>query len=108
MQKTLSYHHRGGDIPLLGDTIPKHIHKIVERFSDHEAVVSLPQQRRLNYHSLAEATDELARGLLGLGFKQGDRIGIWSTKNIEWLLLQLATARLGIILVNINPAYLPK
>jgi len=108
MEKTLSYHHRGSDIPLLGDTIPEHFHKIVERFPDHEAVVSLPQQRRLSYRSLSQATDELARGLLGLGFKRGDRIGIWSTNNIEWLLLQLATARLGIILVNINPAYRPK
>jgi len=108
MKKTLSYHHRGGDIPLLGDTIAEHFHKIFEHFPDHEAVVSLPQQRRLTYRALAEATDELARGLLGLDFRRGDRIGIWSTNNIEWLLLQLATARLGIILVNINPAYRPK
>lgn len=100
-----SYFHRGGDIPLLGQTIPEHFLAIVSRFPDQQAVVSLPQQRRLSYRELSDATDELARGLLGLGFKQGDRIGVWSTNNIEWLLLQMATARIGAILVNINPAY---
>lgn len=106
--KTFSYHHRGGEVPLLGDTIPEYLGKISKRFSGHEAVVSLPQKRRLDYRDLAEASDELASGLLGLGFKRGDRIGIWSTNNIEWLMLQLATARIGVVLVNINPAYRPK
>lgn len=108
MKKALSYHHLGGDTPLLGDTIPEHFRKVVERFPDHEAVVSLPQRRRMSYLDLAQATDELAHGLLGLGFRQGDRIGIWSTNNLEWIILQLASARLGIILVNINPAYRPR
>ena len=108
MQKSLSYHHRGGEIPLLGNTLPEHFLKIVAQFPDHEAIVSLPQNRRLSYRGLSKAADELACGLMSLGFRQGDRIGIWSTNNIEWLLLQLATARLGIILVNINPAYRPR
>jgi fatty-acyl-CoA synthase len=107
-EKTHSYHHRGGDVPLLGATIPEHFRSIVARFPDHEAVVSLPQQRRLSYRGLALAADELARGLVGLGFVKGDRIGVWSTNNIEWLLLQLATARIGAVLVNINPANRPK
>ena len=100
----LSYFHRGGNEPLLGATIPAHLAGITGRLPDNEAVVSLAQQRRLTYAQLEAAVEPLARGLLGCGFNQGDRIGIWSTNNIEWLLLQLATARIGAILVNINPA----
>jgi len=100
-----SYFHRGGDAPLLGSTIPDHLSEICRRFPNHEAVVSLPQNRRLTYAQLDDEVLALARGLLTLGFGKGDRIGIWSTDNIEWLLLQLATARIGVILVNINPAY---
>jgi len=100
-----SYFHRGGDAPLLGATIPRHFQSIVERFAAREAVVSLPQQRRLTYRDFATAIDRLAAGLAALGFKRGDRIGVWSTNNVEWLLIQMATARIGAILVNINPAY---
>ncbi len=100
-----SYFHRGGETPLLGTTIAEHFLSIVGRFHDQEAVVSLPQQRRLNYGEFSEAVDQLARGMASLGFGRGDRIGIWSTNNIEWLLVQMATARIGVILVNINPAY---
>ncbi len=103
-----SYFHRGGDTPLLGQTIAEYFLSIVNQFPDQEAVVSLPQQRRLSYREFSDAIDELARGLLGLGFKRGDRIGVWSTNNIEWLLVQMATARFGAILVNINPAYRPR
>jgi len=103
--KATSYFHRGGDIPLTGSTIPEHFHSIVKEFPQHQAVVSLPQQRRLKYQDFSAAIDELARGLIGLGFKRGDRIGVWSTNNIEWLLIQMASARIGAILVNINPAY---
>jgi len=107
-QTDKSYFHRGGDVSLLGATIPEHFTGIVARFPDHDAVVSLPQERRLSYQELSEEVDLLARGLLGLGYAKGDRIGIWSTNNIEWLLLQTATARIGAVLVNINPAYRPK
>ncbi len=103
-----SYFHRGGDTPLLGQTIAEYFLSIVNQFPDREAVVSLPQQRRLSYREFSDAIDELSRGLLGLGFKRGDRIGVWSTNNIEWLLVQMATARIGAILVNINPAYRPR
>jgi len=103
-----SYFHRGGDEPLLGVTIPEQFSRIVQQFPDREAVVSLPQDRRLTYQQLSNEVDQLARGLLGIGFNRGDRIGIWSTNNIEWLLLQMATARIGAILVNINPAYRPR
>jgi fatty-acyl-CoA synthase len=100
-----SYRHRGGEEPLLGATIPEHFAGIAEQFADQEAVVSVPQKRRLSYRQLSEAVDQVARGLLGLGFRKGARIGIWSTNNIEWLLVQMATARIGAVLVNINPAY---
>jgi len=102
-----SYFHRGGNTPLLGATIPAHLAGITERFPDNEAVVAIAQDRRLTYAQLEAAVEPLARGLLGCGFNLGDRIGVWSTNNIEWLLLQLATARIGAILVNINPAYRP-
>lgn len=103
-----SYFHRGGIEPLLGATIPEHFTGIAERYADREAVVSLPQSRRLTYAQLHSSVDQLARGLVAVGFSTGDRIGIWSTNNLEWLLLQMATARIGAILVNINPAYRPK
>jgi fatty-acyl-CoA synthase len=100
-----SYFHRGGDTALLGSTIPEHFLEIVDRFPGHEAVVSIPQQRRLSYREFSTAVDRLAAGLINLGFKRGSRIGVWSTNNVEWLLIQMATARIGAILVNINPAY---
>jgi fatty-acyl-CoA synthase len=103
-----SYFHRSGTVPLLGKTIPDHFASVVEKFPEREAVVSLPQGRSQTYTELAESVDHLARGLLGIGFRKGDRVGVWSTNNIEWLLLQMATARIGAVLVNINPAYRPR
>jgi fatty-acyl-CoA synthase len=103
-----SYFHRGGDEPLLGATIPEHFARIVAKYPDREAVVSLPQEERFTYQEFSDRIDELARGLVGVGYQKGDRIGIWSTNNSEWLLLQMATARIGAILVNINPAYRPR
>ncbi len=100
-----SYRHRGGTEPLLGATIPERFSAIVERFPDSDAVVSLPQNRRLRYLELESEIDRVARSLLAAGFRRGDRIGIWSTNNIEWLLLQLASARIGVVLVNLNPAW---
>lgn len=98
----------GGDEPLLGATIPKHFASVVEKFPEREAVVCIRQKRRLSYSELSTEIDQLARGLVGMGYGKGDRIGVWSTNNIEWLLIQMATARIGAILVNINPAYRPK
>ncbi|MCK5237481.1 MAG: AMP-binding protein, partial [Deltaproteobacteria bacterium] len=103
-----SYFNQGGTTPLLEETIPEHFSGVVRSFPSSEAVVSIPQNRRLKYIELAESVDRLARGLLAMGFTKGDRIGAWSTNNIEWLTLQIATARIGAILVNINPAYRPK
>jgi len=103
-----SYYQRGGEEPLLKATIPEHFSSVILKFPDREAVVSCHQSRRLSYRQLSDAVDQLARGLLGIGFAKGHRIGVWSTNNIEWLLLQMATARIGAVLVNINPAYRPR
>ncbi|WP_198408700.1 fatty acid CoA ligase family protein [Desulfotalea psychrophila] len=100
-----SYYHCGGMEPLRGGTIAEHFADVVRRFPEQEAIVSLPQEKRLSYRELADAVDELAKGLLGIGFTKGDRIGLWSTNNIEWLLVQMAIAHIGAVLVNINPAY---
>ncbi len=108
MRPPASYFHRGGTLPLLGKTIPGHFADMAQKFPDREAAVSLHQHRHLTYSALSDSLDLLARGLMGMGFGQGDRIGIWSTNNIEWLLLQMATARMGAVLVNINPAYRPR
>jgi len=104
----LSYVHRGGDEPLLWATIPDHIRTIAKRFPNRDAIVSCHQNRRLNYTELMRQSDALAKGLLALGFAKGERIGVWATNNVEWLLVQLATARIGVVLVNINPAYRPR
>ena len=100
-----SYFHRGGEPALLGLTIGEHFTAIARQHGEREAVISRHQQRRMTYGELARETDVLARALMALGFERGERVGIWSTNNIEWLLLQLATARIGVVLVNINPAY---
>jgi fatty-acyl-CoA synthase len=102
-----SYRHRGGEVPLLGCTIPEHFAGVARRFADREAVVARPQGLRLTYAELAARVDEVARGILAVGFGPGDRVGVWSTNNLEWLLLQLATARVGVVLVNVNPANRP-
>jgi fatty-acyl-CoA synthase len=107
-ERARSYFHRGSEEPLLGRTIPQHFAAVAERCAEREAVVALPQRRRLRYAELGRAVDDVARGLLALGFAAGDRIGVWSTNNLEWLLLQMATARVGAILVNVNPAYRPR
>lgn len=100
-----SYFRSSGETPLLELTIPAHFNRIVNKFPEHEAVVSLPQGKRLTYSQFAEEIDLLARGLMGCGFGRGDRIGIWSTNNLEWVLVQMTVAQIGAILVNINPAY---
>ncbi len=100
-----SYVHNGGDTPLIGVTIPQLFEDIVARFSEHEAVVSMPQDVRFNYSSFRDKARQLAKALLAVGVSKGDRVGIWSTNNLEWVLLQMATAYVGAILVNINPAY---
>ncbi|MEZ5967193.1 MAG: AMP-binding protein [Planctomycetota bacterium] len=100
-----SYCHRGSHEPLLGSTIGDHLAGVVATHAPREALVSVPQQLRLTYQDLAARVDAIARGLLALGIDRGDRVGMWSTDNAEWVLVQMATARIGAILVNVNPAY---
>ncbi len=102
---TRSYLHRGGTTPLVGLTIDEFFREMVDRFPDRDAVVALPQKKRLTYRDLDGEVQRVAKALLALRVKKGDRVGIWATDNAEWILLQLATARIGAILVNINPAY---
>jgi fatty-acyl-CoA synthase len=102
---SLSYAHGGSAVPLLGETIGANLERTVDRYPDNEAVVSRHQERRFTYAQFDEAVDVVARGLLDLGLEVGDRVGMWSPNSYEWLLVQYATAKAGIILVNINPAY---
>ncbi len=97
---------RGGqDIPLIEQTIGRFFDEMVERVADNDALVSRHQQIRLSYRQLQSQARQLASAMLKSGLQPGDRIGIWSHNNAEWVLTQLATAYAGIVLVNINPAY---
>ncbi len=93
------------DIPVLDDTIGANLARTVGAHGDGEALVAVHQSIRWTYRELAERVATLARGLLGLGLAKGDRVGLWSPNYAEWTLLQYATAEIGVILVNINPAY---
>ncbi len=86
-------------------TIPALLAETVARFGEREALVFPAQNIRWSYHELARQVDALAAGLLSIGLKTGERIGIWSSNRVEWIVLQYASARIGLILVNINPAY---
>ncbi len=90
---------------LLTETIGANLDRTVTRFGDREALVSCAQGRRYSYADLGAAVDELARALMAAGVRAGDRIGIWSPNCAEWTLVQYATAKVGAILVNVNPAY---
>ena len=100
-----SYAHNPGGVPLIGETIGDNLERVARRFPDRDAVVSVHQGRRLTYAELARETDRLARGLVAAGVEHGERIGIWSPNSLEWVLIQYATAKVGAILVNVNPAY---
>jgi len=100
-----AYEHRGSDLQLLGATLDAHLREVVARFPEREAVVSIPQGARVSYAELDERVQRLAAGLVASGVERGDRVGIWSTDNVEWVLVQCAAARIGAVLVNVNPAY---
>ncbi len=105
MTGQLSYAHGTGGTPLLGDTVGADLARTVARFPDREALVDVPSGRRWTYAAFGAAVDELARALLASGIAKGDRVGIWAVNRPEWVLLQYATARVGAVLVNVNPAY---
>ncbi|KQX67030.1 AMP-binding protein [Angustibacter sp. Root456] len=101
----LSYTSATSDTPLLGETIGANLERTVARWGDREALVDVPTHRRWTYSELDVEVDELALGLLDRGIEKGDRVGIWAPNCAEWVLLQYATAKVGAILVNVNPAY---
>jgi fatty-acyl-CoA synthase len=101
----LSYSSGTSAIPLLGETIGANLDRIAATYPSEEAVVSVHQGVRYTYAELRDATDEFARGLMALGVEHGDRVGIWSTNNVEWVVAQFSTPKIGAILVNVNPAY---
>jgi fatty-acyl-CoA synthase len=101
----LSYAHGTSPIPLLGETIGENLRRTAERHGERDALVVRSQNYRATYRELYDATSVLARALIASGIEKGDRVGIWSPNRFEWVVAQYATARIGAILVNINPAY---
>lgn len=105
MLKQLSYTHGASNKPLLGTTIGQNLKETVQKFANREVLVSLHQNYRATYQEFWNQTTTVAKALIANGITPGDRIGIWAPNRYEWVLLQYATARIGTILVNINPAY---
>jgi fatty-acyl-CoA synthase len=101
----LSYSHGTSTHALLGETAGENLRRIAATFGDSEALVDVPSGRRWTYRQLDAEVDAAAIGLIAAGIEAGDRVGIWAPNCAEWVLLQYATARMGAILVNINPAY---
>lgn len=101
----LSYAHGTSGTALLGDTIGANLDRAVRAWPDREALVDVPSGRRWTYARFGAEVDQLACALLAAGIAKGDRVGIWAVNCPEWVLVQYATARIGAIMVNINPAY---
>jgi fatty-acyl-CoA synthase len=102
-----SYASTTAAVPLLGETIGANFERTVSRFADREALVDCPTNRRWTYSELDIEVDQLALGLLHRGVAKGDRIGIWAPNCAEWVMAQYACAKIGAVLVNVNPAYRP-
>jgi fatty-acyl-CoA synthase len=100
-----SYAHGTSRVPLLGETIGECLRRTVAKYPEREALVVRSQGYRATYRALWDAVTDVARGLLAMDIQRGDRVGVWSPNRFEWVVLQYATARIGAILVNINPAY---
>ena len=105
MNKNLAYIYGASNISLIGETIDQNLRKTVEKYPNKEALISVHQDYRVTYAEFYAQVTTVAKGLIALGVKQGDRVGIWSPNCYEWTLLQYATAKIGAIMVNINPAY---
>src|SRR5437879_3617748 len=102
--KSLSYACGTSEVSLLGKCIGQVLDDTAEKYPDHDGLVVCHQELRYTYGELREEVERAARGFLGLGIQKGDRVGIWSTNSAEWVLIQFATAKIGAILVNINPS----
>jgi fatty-acyl-CoA synthase len=105
MTEASSYVHGASAQALIGRTIGSYFDEVCARYAAREALVVVHQKARLTYAQLRDNVDRLACGLMRLGLTRGDRIGIWSQNNLEWALTQFATAKAGLVMVNINPAY---
>jgi len=103
----ISYVHGAWDLPLLGETLGQNLDRTAARVPDHPALIVRSQGVHWSYAELVRRAEAFAAGLLALGLERGDRLGIWSLNNAEWVVVQFATAKAGIILVNVNPAYRP-
>src|SRR5947209_14031360 len=101
----LAYSSGVSDLPLLGETIGANLERTVARFGDCEALVDVAAGTRWTYAEFDADVNRLAVGLMARGIEKGDRVGIWAPNCAEWVLTQYATAKIGAILVNINPAY---
>jgi fatty-acyl-CoA synthase len=104
-QQRRSYTSGTSAIPLLGLTIGDMFDQVAQTYPDHPALISCQQDIRLTYSQLQEQVNQCAKGLMHLGLQKGERIGIWAPNRAEWCVTQFATSKLGLILVNINPAY---
>src|SRR5438034_2643317 len=102
---SISHDHGACDLPLIEQTIGSFFDAMAASVPQREALVSCHQNLRYTYRELQAEARRLASALLNLGLQRGDRVGIWSHNNAQWLLTQLATADIGVVLVNINPAY---
>ena len=100
-----AYTHGATSEPLLGETIGENLRRAAECFGDRPALIVRHQRYRATYRELWEQAGVAARALLARGVRKGDRVGIWAPNRFEWVVVQFATARIGAILVNINPAY---
>lgn len=104
---TQSYFKGAEGVPLTNATLGEHFRSIVDKHPDQEAIVVRHQAIRWTYRELWQQVEKVATGLLALGVRSGDRVGIWSPNSIEWSLVQYATARIGAVMVCLNPAYRP-
>ncbi len=104
----LSYEHCPSDLHFLGDTIGACLRRIAREQGEKEAMVAVHQEKRLSYLQLDAEVDAVAKALLALGVETGDRVAVWSPNYWEWVVVQYATARIGVVLVTINPAYRPQ
>ena len=100
-----AYTHGASSVALLGETIDENLKKTVAKYADQEALICSHQNYRATYKEFYDQVVEVAKGLIALGVKRGERVGVWSPNCYQWTLLQYATAKIGVILVNINPAY---
>lgn len=105
IMKAISYVHGASSVPLLGETIGQNLRRITSAYPNWEALVSVHQNYRATFQEFYDQTTQVAKSLLANDVQKGDRVGIWAPNCYEWVLLQYATARIGVILVNLNPAY---